>query len=189
MIWTGFERREGLGRMKKKFGGVVRNFVIIALAAMIFTGCSKKTENKTVSEPAKAVIEAMFTAPNEELYHEEAIMVTGQGVIPSDSEEGEKKEASNEITKNWKEAVGKYFAESYLSDFVATTGTKYLAEAVLDDVDCSVEGMKLIEKSEDSEMIEVGYRMGEDVKKVRLSFQYDDDGRIRALAPVQQHVK
>ena len=175
--------------MKKKFGSVIRNFGIVAITAMILTGCSTKAENKTVSEPAKAVIEAMFTAPNEELYHEGAISVIGQGVIPSDSEEGEKKEASNEIEKNWEEAVGKYFAESYLSDFVATTGTKYLAEAVMEDVDCSVEKMDQIEKSENSEMVEVSYRMGEDEKRVRLSVQYDDNGRIRALAPVQQHVK
>ena len=174
---------------KKKFGGVVRKFVIIAVAAVLFTGCSAKTEKQEVSEPAKAVLEAMFTAPNEDLYNENAISVIGEGVIPSDSEEGEKKEASKKIEKNWDDAVGKYFAESYLSDFVATTGTKYLAEAVMDDVDCSVEKMDLIEKSEDSEMVEVSYRMGEDERTARLSIQYDDNGRIRALAPVQGHVK
>ena len=109
---------------------MIRNFGIVAITAMILTGCSTKAENKTVSEPAKAVIEAMFTAPNEELYHEGAISVIGQGVIPSDSEEGEKKEASNEIEKNWEEAVGKYFAESYLSDFVATPA--FLAISLID---------------------------------------------------------
>lgn len=100
--------------MKKKFGSVIRNFGIVAITAMILTGCSTKAENKTVSEPAKAVME---------------------------------------------------------------------------DVDCSVEKMDQIEKSENSEMVEVSYRMGEDEKKVCLSVQYDDNGRIRALAPVQQHVK
>ena len=63
------------------------------------------------------------------------------------------------------------------------------AKAVMENVDCSVEKMDLIKKSEDSEMVEVSYCMGEDEKKVRLSIQYDDNGRIRALTPVQQHVK
>lgn len=100
--------------MKKKLGGVIRKFGIVVITAMILTGCSTKAENKTVSEPA---------------------------------------------------------------------------EAVMEDVDCSVEKMDLIEKLEDSEMVEVSYRMGEDEKKVRLSVQSDDNGRIRALAPVQQHAK
>ena len=100
--------------MKKKLGGVIRKFGIVVITAMILTGCSTKAENKTVSEPA---------------------------------------------------------------------------EAVMEDVDCSVEKMDLIEKLEDSEMVEVSYRMGEDEKKVRLSVQSDDNGRIRALSPVQQHAK
>lgn len=45
--------------MKKKFGSVIRKLGIVAITAMILTGCSTKAENKTVSEPAKAVMEGV----------------------------------------------------------------------------------------------------------------------------------
>lgn len=45
--------------MKKKFGSVIWKLGIVAITAMILTGCSTKAENKTVSEPAKAMMEGV----------------------------------------------------------------------------------------------------------------------------------
>ena len=53
-------------------------YFILLLLFILLTGCStKKASESAVSPEAEAVITAMFTAPNEELYYQDAPNVIG----------------------------------------------------------------------------------------------------------------
>ena len=54
-------------------------YFILLLLFILLTGCSdKKASESAVSPEAEAVITAMFTAPNEELYSSDASNVIGE---------------------------------------------------------------------------------------------------------------
>ena len=54
-------------------------YFILLLLFILLTGCSdKKASESAVSPEAEAVITAMFTAPNEELYSQDASNVIGE---------------------------------------------------------------------------------------------------------------
>ena len=85
-------------------------YFILLLLFILLTGCSgKKTSESAVSPEAEAVINAMFTAPNEELYSPDASTVIGEN---NDANSDDAFANSEKILENWNKLVGKYFESS-----------------------------------------------------------------------------
>ena len=82
-------------------------YFILLLLFILLTGCSdKKASESAVSPEAEAVITAMFTAPNEELYSQDASNVIGEN---TDANSDDAFANSEKILENWNKLVGKYF--------------------------------------------------------------------------------
>ena len=102
-------------------------YFILLLLFILLTGCSgKKASESAVSPEAEAVINAMFTAPNEELYSPDASTVIGEN---NDANSDDAFANSEKILENWNKLVGKYFESSRLEYFVSTYGQTYLSAA------------------------------------------------------------
>ena len=112
---------------------------------ILLTGCSdKKASESAVNPEAEAVITAMFTAPNEELYSPDASNVIGENT-DADSENASVN--SEKILENWNKLVGKYFESDRLEYFVSTYGQTYLSEAAYNNTKITVKDISLDSKT------------------------------------------
>ena len=119
-------------------------YFILLLLFILLTGCSdKKASESAVSPEAEAVITAMFTAPNEELYSPDASNVIGENT-DADSENASVN--SEKILENWNKLVGKYFETGRLEYFVSTYGQTYLSEAAYNNTKITVKDISLDSK-------------------------------------------
>ena len=100
---------------------------ILLFLFILLTGCStKKASESAVSPEAEAVLNAMFTAPNDDLYSLDSSTVIGENNT-ADSENASVN--SEKILENWNKLVGKYFETGRLEYFISTYGQTYLSEA------------------------------------------------------------
>ena len=115
---------------------------------------TKKASESAVSPEAEAVITAMFTAPNEELYSPDASNVIGEN---TDANSDDAFANSEKILENWNKLVGKYFENDRLEYFVSTYGQTYLSEAAVNNTKIAVKDISLDSKTDDSETVLVTF--------------------------------
>ena len=89
-------------------------YFILLLLFILLTGCSdKKASESAVSPEAEAVITAMFTAPNEELYSPDASNVIGEN---TDANSDDAFANSEKILENWNKPVKDISLDSKTDD-------------------------------------------------------------------------
>ena len=116
-------------------------YFILLLLFILLTGCSdKKASESAVSPEAEAVITAMFTAPNEELYSPDASNVIGEN---TDANSDDTFANSEKILENWNKLVGKYFEHDRLEYFDSTYGQTYLSEAAYNNTKITIKDISL----------------------------------------------
>ena len=157
-------------------------YFILLLLFILLTGCSgKKTSESAVSPEAEAVINAMFTAPNEELYSPDASTVIGEN---TDANSDDAFANSEKILENWNKLVGKYFESSRLEYFVSTYGQTYLSEAAVNNTKIAVKDISLDSKTDDSETVLVTFKINKEEMVEKIYFSYDQDGLIKDVYPI-----
>lgn len=157
-------------------------YFILLLLFILLTGCSdKKASESTVSPEAEAVITAMFTAPNEELYSPDASTVIGENNT-ADSENASVN--SEKILENWNKLVGKYFETGRLEYFISTYGQTYLSEAAYNNTKITVKDISLDSKTDDSETVLVTFKINKEEMVEKIYFSYDQDGLIKDVYPI-----
>ena len=157
-------------------------YFILLLLFILLTGCSgKKTSESAVSPEAEAVINAMFTAPNEELYSPDASTVIGEN---TDANSDDAFANSEKILENWNKLVGKYFESSRLENFVSTYGQTYLSEAAVNNTKIAVKDISLDSKTDDSETVLVTFVVDKKEIVQKIYFSYDQDGLIKDVYPI-----
>ena len=155
---------------------------ILLLLFILLTGCSnKKASESAVSPEAEAVINAMFTAPNEELYSPDASTVIG-GNNATNSDDTST--CSEKILENWNNLIGKYFENGRLEYFVSTYGQTYLSEAAFNNTKIAVKDISLDSKTDDSETVLVTFLVDKEEIVVKVYFSYDQDGLIKDVYPI-----
>ena len=148
-------------------------YFILLLLFILLTGCSdKKASESAVSPEAEAVITAMFTAPNEELYCPD-----DSNVIDANSDDAFAN--SEKILENWNKLVGKYFERDQLEYFVSTYGQTYLSEAAVNNTQIAVKDISLDSKTDDSETVLVTFKINKEEMVEKIYFSYDQDGLIK----------
>ena len=155
---------------------------ILLFLFILLTGCSdKKASESAVSPEAEAVITAMFTAPNEELYSPDASNVIGEN---TDANSDDAFANSEKILENWNKLVGKYFERDRLEYFVSTYGQTYLSEAAVNNTQITVKDISLDSKTDDSETVLVTFKINKEEMVEKIYFSYDQDGLIKDVYPI-----
>ena len=156
-------------------------YFILLLLFILLTGCSdKKASESAVSPEAEAVITAMFTAPNEELYSQ-ASNVIGEN---TDANSDDAFANSEKILENWNKLVGKYFETGRLEYFISTYGQTYLSEAAVNNTKIALKDISLDSKTDDSETVLVTFLVDKEEVVVKIYFSYDQDGLIKDVYPI-----
>lgn len=119
----------------------------------------KKASESAVSPEAEAVLNAMFTAPNDDLYSLDSSTVIGENST-ADSENASVN--SEKILENWNKLVGKYFESDRLEYFVSTYGQTYLSEAAYNNTKITVKDISLDSKTDDSETVLVTFKINKE---------------------------
>lgn len=157
-------------------------YFILLLLFILLTGCSdKKASESAVNPEAEAVITAMFTAPNEELYSPDASNVIGEN---TDANSDDAFANSEKILENWNKLVGKYFERDRLEYFVSTYGQTYLSEAAYNNTKITVKDISLDSKTDDSETVLVTFKINKEKMVEKIYFSYDQDGLIKDVYPI-----
>ena len=157
-------------------------YFILLLLFILLTGCSgKKASESPVSPEAEAVINAMFTAPNEELYSPDASTVIGEN---TDANSDDAFANSEKILENWNKLVGKYFESDRLEYFVSTYGQTYLSEAAVNNTKIAVKDISLDSKTDDSETVLVTFVVDKKEIVQKIYFSYDQDDLIKDVYPL-----
>lgn len=157
-------------------------YFILLLLFILLTGCSdKKASESAVNPEAEAVITAMFTAPNEELYSPDASNVIGEN---TDANSDDAFANSEKILENWNKLVGKYFERDRLEYFVSTYGQTYLSEAAYNNTKITVKDISLDSKTDDSETVLVTFKINKEEMVEKIYFSYDQDGLIKDVYPI-----
>ena len=157
-------------------------YFILLLLFILLTGCSdKKASESAVNPEAEAVITAMFTAPNEELYSQDASNVIGEN---TDANSDDAFANSEKILENWNKLVGKYFENDRLEYFVSTYGQTYLSEAAVNNTQIAVKDISLDSKTDDSETVLVTFKINKEEMVEKIYFSYDQDGLIKDVYPI-----
>lgn len=158
-------------QMKKKMSLAMSATVVIALA-MILTGCSE-TKVDQVSENAEKVILAMLNTPNPELY-DEALLLSSS---PTEEEKVQFIAKSEEITENWRTAVGNCFSEdSFTSFLVAGPATLYHSESIVFGRETEVRSLALVSRDEHLETVSVELAMDDEIQTVTVLLRLNPDG-------------
>ena len=157
-------------------------YFILLLLFILLTGClDKKASESAVSPEAEAVITAMFTAPNEELYSQDASNVIGEN---TDANSDDAFANSEKILENWNKLVGKYFETGRLEYFISTYGQTYRSEAAYNNTKITVKDISLDSKTDDSETVLVTFKINKEEMVEKIYFSYDQDGLIKDVYPI-----
>ena len=157
-------------------------YFILLLLFILLTGCSdKKASESAVSPEAEAVLNAMFTAPNDDLYSLDSSTVIGEN---TDANSDDAFANSEKILENWNKLVGKYFESDRLEYFVSTYGQTYLSEAAVNNTKIAVKDISLDSKTDDSETVLVTFVVDKKEIVQKIYFSYDQDGLIKDVYPL-----
>lgn len=154
---------------------------------------SDQEDAQEVSAIATKVLDAIFTGPNPELCNLEAAMEAGDEIglgtenadVEKTQEEQEAEEAAEKelerIEENWRELLGDDIAEEYFDKFMNTWATMFLMQAEQYDQPMVIDSMELEEKGDITELVRVGYSIGEEKEWASILFYYDSEGKIRDM--------
>ena len=157
-------------------------YFILLFLFILLTGCStKKASESAVSPEAEAVLNAMFTAPNDDLYSLDSSTVIGEN---TDANSDDAFANSEKILENWNKLVGKYFESDRLEYFVSTYGQTYLSEAAVNNTKIAVKDISLDSKTDDSETVLVTFVVDKKEIVQKIYFSYDQDGLIKDVYPL-----
>lgn len=159
-----------------------KTYFILLLLFILLTGCStKKASESAVSPEAEAVLNAMFTAPNDDLYSLDSSTVIGEN---NTADSNDTFANSEKILENWNKLVGKYFETGRLEYFVSTYGQTYLSEAAFNNTKIAIKDISLDSKTDDSETVLVTFRVDKEEMVEKIYFSYDQDGLIKDVYPI-----
>ena len=148
-------------------------YFILLFLFILLTGCStKKASESAVSPEAEAVLNAMFTAPNDDLYSLDSSTVIGENST-ADSENASVN--SEKILENWNKLVGKYFETGRLEYFISTYGQTYLSEAAYNNTKITVKDISLDSKTDDSETVLVTFKINKEEMVEKIYFSYVEE--------------
>ena len=154
--------------MKKKLWILAAAVIVLLLAGVGWFFLSQDR----LSQGPRAVIDAMFTCPNPELFREDAVARIGLGVETTP-------EAANEqMQANWEQAVGRYFAPNCFKPFFKMQSTYFLGQGTLNGQKIAVKKAELEEKGFRYEKALVTYDADGQQAQARLKFSLDEDGLI-----------
>lgn len=167
--------------MKKKQWLIAAVLVVLVLAGgawFLFSG-------DRLSEGPAAVIDAMFTCPNSELFDEGAVSSIGLGVETT-PEQQEKIQAINEqMQVNWDKAVGRYFAPNCFKPFFQMDALHFLAQGTQNGQEIAVTKVQLKEAGFRYEKALVTYTVDGQQAQAELKFSLDENGLITRVEIAQ----
>lgn len=150
--------------------GAVVLVLVVVLAWNLLGGQAR------VSEGAESVIRAAATGPNTDLFDMAAMLQISSA---NEEERAAAQEASEKQMENWQTAVGAYFAEGALEQFINNGyATGYLAQAAVGDQTLALKELTLVEKADNHESVDFTYAIGEQEFQARAEFSLDSDGLI-----------
>ncbi len=156
---------------------------IVALLAALLCGalclglaaCGKEGP----AEGPQAVAEAIFHAPNEELFSLDAASSIGLGVEQKPEEQKKAEEANQQMMANWESSLGKYFAPNCLKPAIASDGIlQFLAQCAMNGQKSTVNSVELSEEGELYQNLMVHYTLDGEEKEALVKFSLDKDGLI-----------
>lgn len=160
--------------MNKKSLLIVAAVILVVLAAALawnFFG-----NQSGVSAGAEAVIRAAATGPNTDLFDMAAMLQISSA---NEEERAAAQEASEKQMENWQTAVGAYFAEGALEQFINNGyATGYLAQAAVGDQTLALKELTLVEKTDNHESVDFTYLLGGTEYQARAEFSVGADGLI-----------
>lgn len=166
---------------KKK---IIISFLLICLA-VLSVSCGKKSDAPV---PEEAVLKAMFSCPNEELFHPDSISVIGLGVEPDERRSELQAELRAENEENWLKAVGSYFTENGFDRFMAS-GPSIYYHAMAAFSGCRIEVNSIETEKEDEgkslctvslTLIDTDGKKTEVSAVCRVSFE-QDSGKLQSV--------
>lgn len=153
--------------------------VLLAVAVFLLAGCAKQDD---VNKGANAVINAMMTCPNSELYNADMVAHLGLGVTTTEESKAKIAAATETAIQNWDKAVGSHFAPNcFESFFTGSAALHYLSLADTTDVTIAVETIALQTKQDGYEVYLVTLSVGEEEQQAEVTFQYDAKGLITKI--------
>ena len=162
------------------FRVVFSALVLLVLSAA--AGCgedSPKSDENTISEGARAVIETFGTSPNLELCNADMAMPIGLGVELSDEQKEKIESEGKKARDNWEMAIGKYFAPNGLDMFLNDgQAYYYLGLSSVENVETEVKNMELVEKNDLDEKVKVTVAVDGVDEQIMVAFRCDEDGLI-----------
>ncbi len=163
--------------MNKKSLLIAAAVILVVLAAALawnFFG-----NQSGVSAGAEAVIRAATTGPNPDLYDSEASAQIGLGAELTEEERTAMQETADRQLAAWEAAVGQYFAEGALEQFINNGyATGYLMTADAAGQTLETGELTLVEKTDNHETVEFTYLLGGTEYQARAEFSVGADGLI-----------
>lgn len=163
--------------MNKKSLLIAAAVILVVLAAALAWNFFGGEEG--VSAGAEAVIRAATTGPNPDLYNPEASMQIGLGAEPTEEERAAAQKAAEQQQANWEAAVGQYFAEGALEQFINNGyAMGYLMTADAAGQTLETGELTLVEKTDSHETVDFTYLLGGTEYQARAEFSVGADGLI-----------
>ena len=133
--------------------------------------------SKRVSEPVQAVMTAMFTAPDDGKIDNTVWPLNGPA--PTEQERMEMRARTKAVLHNWEVAVGDYFCDGGLNNFLLSgPGLRFHLIAKDRGVKSSLFNMVLLEKTDRYESILATVLIGDTLHDIHVTFRYNPDGKI-----------
>lgn len=170
--------------MKKKqwlIGAVLVVLVLVGGAWFLLSDSGEQ-----VSPGPAAVIQAVFTCPNPELFNMEAVASIGEGVTVTEEDKARIEAASEQVKENWKQTVGEYFAPACWEPFLMGQANQFLLPAALMGQTVAIEKVELIEKGHLYENALVTISRDGEKSQFLVKFSLDETGLITRVELTEQ---
>lgn len=152
----------------------------LAVFCLLLTACAfSPSEMDGVSAEARAVLETVMTAPNEELIFRSSYTLS---FSPTEEERAAAQEETDRVEQAWEQAVGKY-----LSDGAVDTGLeqRWLNAFQLRSRDFkrkfAIKALSLVDSDETAETVDVVYTADGEEHKIRVYLEKGSDGKITSM--------
>lgn len=142
--------------------------VVLLVSLLLFKPAGR------VSEPARAIITTMLTAPNSDLTSSSPARSPSDAPLTT-QEEQERQAAA---LQNWEDAVGGYFCEGGLAEFLMTQGLLLQSSAMECGVAASVSRLELVEKAERYEDVLATVLIDGEPREAHVTVRYNPDGSV-----------
>lgn len=151
--------------------------VILMIGAVVLLLLLFPRISKRVSEPAQAVMTAMFTAPDDSKIDDTVWPLNGPAL--TEQERMEMEARTKAVLHNWEAAVGSYFCDGGLNNFLLSgPGLRFHLIAKDRGVKSSLSSMALLEKTDRYESVLATVLIGSTFHDIHVTFRYNPDGKI-----------